>query len=283
MALRAIDISTWQSGIDFNAVKRSGITAVLIRAGFGREVSQKDSQFENHYKGAKAAGLKVGVYWYSYADSIADAAKEAKACLACLDGRGLDLPVYYDMEESSQTAYGRSTLTTMAKTFCDTIIGGGYKAGIYANWNWFTNYLDYTFLKSHYSIWLAQWSSSNSLACDIWQYSDKGTVSGIAGSVDMNYILNESVLDGSDSNVVTCEITFRYLAKDGYTRTGGEVKTLQRLLNSLGYKGANGKALDVDGIFGDNTDYAVKAFQKAMGLVADGIVGPATYTKLFEI
>ena len=138
MAVKAIDVSTWQSNVDYNAVKKSGITAVIIRAGFGRETSQKDSQFENHYKGAKAAGLKIGVYWYSYADSVADAAKEAKACLACLNGRALDLPVYFDMEESSQTHYGKSTLTTMAKTFCDTIIGGGYRAGVYANYNWFT-------------------------------------------------------------------------------------------------------------------------------------------------
>lgn len=279
MAVKAIDVSTWQSNVDYNAVKKSGITAVIIRAGFGRETSQKDSQFENHYKGAKAAGLKIGVYWYSYADSVADAAKEAKACLSCLNGRALDLPVYFDMEESSQTHYGKSTLTTMAKTFCDTIIGGGYRAGVYANYNWFTNYLDYSFLKARYSIWLAQWSSVNSLACDIWQYSEKGKVSGVSGNVDMNNILNESVINGSGGSSVDCEITLKvaYL-KDGIT--DDQVKTVQRLLNSMAYKGSDGKALTVDGIFGANTDYAVKAFQKANNVTVDGIVGSVTWKLL---
>ena len=285
MAVKAIDISTWQRDIDFAKVKASGITAVMIRAGYGRETSQKDSQFENHYAGAKAAGLKVGAYWYSYANSTADAEQEAAACLACVKGKSFDLPIYYDLEEGWQTTLGRSALTAMAQSFCEGIKKGGYRAGVYANLNWFNNYLDYSALKAKYSIWLAQWSSSYSLNCDIWQYADNGDVPGISGSVDMNIIENTSIIGGSSSGGSTekgdtCNLTFHYLAQTGYTNKGDQVKTIQRLLNSMGYKGSNGKALDVDGIFGANTGYAVKAYQKAAGLTVDGIVGVATWKKI---
>ena len=113
--------------------------------------------------------MKIGIYWYSYADSISDAETEARACLAILNGRHIDLPVYFDMEEAWQTSLGMQTLTAMAERFCETIKQGGYKAGVYSNLNWFYNYLDYDRLRAKYSIWLAQWSGSYSLACDIWQ------------------------------------------------------------------------------------------------------------------
>ena len=98
-----IDVSYCQTGVNYSKVKASGITAVIIRAGYGRETSQKDSQFETHYKNAKSAGLKVGAYWYSYANSVNDAKTEAKACLACIKGKKCDMPIFIDMEDSSQT------------------------------------------------------------------------------------------------------------------------------------------------------------------------------------
>lgn len=79
-----VDVSEWQQNVDYNKLKRSGINAVIIRAGYGREVSQKDNMFESHFRNAKNANLKIGVYWYSYADSVSDAEKEAKACLECI-------------------------------------------------------------------------------------------------------------------------------------------------------------------------------------------------------
>lgn len=285
MSTKAIDISCWQQNVDFNKVRSSGITAVLIRAGYGRETSQKDSEFETHYRGAKAAGLKVGAYWYSYASNASEAVLEAKACLSCIKGKSFDLPVYLDMEEASQARLGRSVLTDMAAEFCDAVRAGGYRAGVYANLNWFNNYLDYSELRRKNSIWLAQWSGSHSLSCDIWQYSSEGDVPGISGDVDMDVIENDSII-GGDPDVDppdkedTILLKVSYLAESGYTRTGEQVKTVQRLLNAMGYKGSDGKALTVDGIFGTNTDYAVRRFQKAEGLTVDGIVGPATWKKL---
>ena len=188
-----IDVSCWQTGIDFNRVKSSGIEAVIIRAGYGREISQKDSEFETHYKNAKAAGLKVGAYWYSYADGVEDAKREASACLACIKGKTFDMPIYYDLEDASQTKLGKSTLTEMAKVFCEAIKTGGYRAGVYANLNWFNNYLDYSTLKGLYSIWLAQYYTSNAKECDIWQNSSTGNVDGVDGNVDTNVIFNRNV------------------------------------------------------------------------------------------
>ena len=269
---KLIDVSCWNSGIDYDAVKASGIDSVIIRAGYGREVYQKDSQFENHYAGARAAGMNIGVYWYSYADSVQDAITEAEACLECIAGKQFELPIYFDMEENWQTALGRATLTTMATAFCQTIEEAGYRAGVYSNVNWFTNFLDYNRLAAEYSIWLAQWgSSSYSYACDIWQYADDGSVPGIDGNVDMNRVINEDIINGSGGGggqKIYFDISMPYLAKSGYISTGEEVKTVQLLLNAMHYGD-----LEVDGIFGSATDQAVKKFQKSRGLDQDGIIG----------
>lgn len=192
--IKCIDVSTWQGSIDWKRVKAAGYGHAIIRAGFGREVSQVDNRFEQNYKNAKAAGVVLGVYWYSYAVDKADAIREAKACLTVLNKRKLEMPVYFDMEESSMTKLGKAKLTEMAKAFCEEIKKGGYRAGVYSNPNWFKNYLDYNALKKLYSIWLAQYYKEAQMDCDIWQYSSSGKVDGISGSVDMNIIYNTSVV-----------------------------------------------------------------------------------------
>lgn len=270
--VNCIDVSYCQTGVDYSKVKAAGITAVIIRAGYGRETSQKDTQFETHYKNAKAAGLKIGAYWYSYADSVADAKKEAAACLACVKSKTFDLPIYYDMEENSQTKLGKTTLTSMAKAFCEAIKAGGYRAGIYSNLNWLNNYLDYATLKKSYSIWLAQWSGSNSLACDIWQNSSKGKINGISGNVDTDVILNSSI-------VSTVTATKPTTSTPTTTSSGStSIKSVQMWCNT-NYK----TGITVDGIYGPQTKKAfVKALQTELnkqykaGLVVDGIYGNAT-------
>ena len=144
-----VDVSEWQQNVDYNKLKRSGINAVIIRAGYGREVSQKDNMFESHFRNAKNANLKIGVYWYSYADSVSDAEKEAKACLECIKNKSIDMPIYYDLEDNSQIGLGKVRLTEIAERFCETVKKSGYKAGVYANLNWFNNYLDYNKLKAY--------------------------------------------------------------------------------------------------------------------------------------
>ncbi len=222
-----VDISEFQQNIDFNKMKNDGIKAVIIRAGYGRESSQKDSMFESHYRNAKAAGLKIGVYWYSYADSAGDAEKEAKACLECINNKSLDMPIYYDLEDNSQTKLGKAKLTEIAERFCETIKKSGYRVGVYANLNWFNNYLDYDKLKKKYSIWLAQYNFANELKCDIWQCSSSSRVSGYNGRLDTNVIYNEDIFSGkSYTKVEKPTLTYRVYA-DG--KWYSEVKGLSNV------------------------------------------------------
>lgn len=104
---KGIDVSVWQGDIDFAKVKANGIDFVIIRAGYGKLTSQKDKYFEQNYSRAKAAGLHVGAYWYSYAQSADDAKKEAQTCISVLKGKQFDYPVYFDIEEKSQLNKGK--------------------------------------------------------------------------------------------------------------------------------------------------------------------------------
>ncbi len=225
--ITCVDISEFQQNIDFNKMKNDGIKAVIIRAGYGRETSQKDTMFESHYCNAKEAGLKIGAYWYSYADSVDDAEKEAKACLECVENKYFDMPIYYDLEDNSIVKLGKAKLTEIAERFCETIKKSNYRAGVYANLNWFNNYLDYDKLKKKYSIWLAQYNSVNELNCDIWQNSSTGRVSGYNGRLDTNVIYNEDIFSGkSDTKVEKPTLTYRVYA-DG--KWYNEVKGLSNV------------------------------------------------------
>lgn len=178
MSTKIVDVSRWNNTVDYKALKKKGITGVVIQCGYGMVSSQKDPYFESNYKKARANKMLVGVYHYSYAKSVAEAKEEAKVCLGWLKGRSLDMPIYIDMEEENLTYLGKSTLTKIAKEFCKTIEKAGYKAGVYANANWFKNNLNYSSLKKNYSIWLAQYFGTKEYDCDIWQYTSKYIVNG---------------------------------------------------------------------------------------------------------
>lgn len=197
--IKCIDVSEWQGKVDFKKVKAAGIDYAVLRAGFGREISQVDAEFETNYKNAKAAGVKLGAYWYSYAVDEADAKKEAQACIKVLKGKSFELPVFYDMEDSSQVSMGKATLTKMAKAFMTELLKAGFRTGIYANANWFENYLDYNSLYGTYYIWLAQYNDVAEFKCDMWQYTSAGKVNGIAGNVDMNIIYSDKLIKNTDS------------------------------------------------------------------------------------
>lgn len=265
MKPNCIDVSTWQGRVDYAKVKAAGIRVVIIRAGYGNAATQVDNQFYNNYNGATAAGLSVGVYWYSYASGISDAEREARACLSVLNGRKLNLPIYFDMEESSIARLGKATCTAMAVKFCETVRAAGYKAGVYANPNWFLNYLDYAALRAKYSIWLAHWASSHSLACDIWQYGEDGRIDGISGAVDVNIIENAALLGSAPTQAKPTAAT-------------PTVGTVQSWLNENYSAG-----LVVDSIYGRLTKAAlVKALQTELNrqygakLAVDGIFGACT-------
>ena len=175
--IKGIDVSTWQGNIDFGKVKASGIDFVIIRAGYGRETSQKDNCFEQNYNAAKAAGLDVGAYWYSYADSAEDAVKEAKACMEVIKGKKFEYPIYFDLEEQSQFAKGKNFCDSVIKAFCGELT-------YYLN-----NYVSNS-VAGKYALWVAQYNYRCTYTANkygIWQYSDEGRINGISGNVDMDY------------------------------------------------------------------------------------------------
>lgn len=196
MATKVIDISSFQPNVDFKKVKASGITGVILRAGYtgwgSSHSMNKDDKFEAHYKGAKAAGLNVGAYYYSGALTEAFAVKEAQYFLTLLKGKEFDLPVYMDVEEYHSTtnmpALGKTKLTAVVYKWCETVEKAGYFTGFYAAKSWADLYLDMNKL-ARFTFWLAHWSSKTDYtgAYAMWQYSDAGSVPGISGKVDMDY------------------------------------------------------------------------------------------------
>lgn len=193
---KCIDVSTWQGSIDFNKVKSAGYNYVIIRAGYGKEKSQKDNMFETNYKKAKSAGLKVGAYWFSYAMSPSTATAEADACLSCIKGKKFELPVYYDMEYQPAMSTSNSNYTKMAVNFCNKLKSNGFKSGVYSSASVYDYLLNRTTLKNNgISIWNAEWYIQPSISCDVWQYSDNGRINGISTNVDLNYIYDLNILN----------------------------------------------------------------------------------------
>lgn len=190
---KCIDVSLWQGDIDFEQVKAAGIDYVIIRAGYGKDPDQKDEKFEENYKNAKAAGMKVGVYWYSYAVDEYGAKKEAEYCLECIGDKELDLPVFLDCEEMRQAVL-TETLTDIVDTFCQNIENNSdYKAGVYGAYSMLTYSMDIDRLNGKYCIWLAEINNPDIAEwVDVHQYSWSGKVNGISGNVDLDYIYDLS-------------------------------------------------------------------------------------------
>ncbi len=198
---RGIDVSHHNGSINWNSVANSNVDFAIIRAGstdVDGETLYKDRQFENNYSGAKNAGLKVGAYYYCGAYTQEGFERNAHDFLNILGDKTFDLPVYIDVEKAlKQMALGKDTLTTYILSALDIISDAGYKAGIYANRDWFKNYLDESRIRdSGYEIWMAQFPSGKyavdpaeydkSSLCNIWQYSSLGAVNGINGNVDVD-------------------------------------------------------------------------------------------------
>lgn len=203
MEYKGIDVSKYQGNIDFKKVKNAGIQFAIVRIGYGQYESQKDEYFEANYEGFRGQGIPVGVYLYSYAKSVSDAKKEAAVVLKWLNGRELNLPVYYDIEDKSQINLGKNTLTKMCEAFCEEIEKGGYWAGVYANKYFFTTYLDYQKLGERYTLWVAQYNDVNTFSgkYDMWQYTSSGRVNGISGNVDLDTLYKDIFTDTGNDRV----------------------------------------------------------------------------------
>ena len=187
-----IDVSKWNGTIDWNAVKNSGVSYVIIRVGY-RGSSQgaliEDPKFKTNIKGATAAGIKVGVYFFTQAVDEVEAVQEASMVLDRISGYKISYPVFLDVEGSGGRGdkIDSATRTAVCKAFCNTIQNAGYTAGVYANKTWLSQKMDASAL-SAYKIWLAQYAAAPTYTgrYDLWQYKSNGKVSGISGNVDLN-------------------------------------------------------------------------------------------------
>ena len=192
---RGIDVSKFQGTIDWNAVAADGITFAIIRCGYrgyGSGALVEDATFRRNIQGATAAGIQVGVYFYSQAIDEAEAVEEASMVLSLVQGYSLPYGVYFDTEKvagDTGRADGISAAqrTANAVAFCETIRNAGYTPGVYSYASWFYNSLNFANI-SKYRTWIAQYRDTLDFAYsyNIWQYSSQGSVSGIKGNVDMN-------------------------------------------------------------------------------------------------
>lgn len=188
--IKGIDISHWQGDIDFKKVAASGIQFVIIKAGGSDYGFYKDKKFEQNYLEAKAAGLMVGAYYfvgkkfYGMESGVAD----AKRFIAMLQGKDIDLPVFVDIETTDKRFKAEATDAAIA--FCETVKQSGYIAGIYASdISGFKERLNVEDI-SKYVLWVARYNQdppSYIKDWDLWQYTSKGSVDGISGSVDLDY------------------------------------------------------------------------------------------------
>ena len=192
--LNGVDVSKHQSVIDWEKAK-SKIDFAILRVGFGNDIkNQDDAQFERNATECERLNIPFAVYIYSYAKNENMIDSEAAHALRVI-GKHKPFCVYFDMEENAQAAFGKKILTEWAKRFCEAVKAKGFKVGVYANQNWFINYLDVDALhKCGYSIWCAKYSDNKPTIAapfDIWQYTSSGKVDGVNGNVDMNYMYND--------------------------------------------------------------------------------------------
>lgn len=186
--MRGIDISKHNGAVNWAQVKADGVEFAIIRAGYGKQASQKDTQFENNYAGCKSNGVPVGVYWYSYATTPDEARKEAAVCLSVIKGKTFEYPVYFDIEEPSVLAKGKAVCTAIAKAFLEAVEQAGYFVGIYSSKVHLENCITEE-LRARYAVWVAHYGVDKTTyhgQYGIWQKSSTGKVYGISGNVDVN-------------------------------------------------------------------------------------------------
>ena len=195
-----VDVSSHQGDIDWNAVAAAGVEFAMVRIGFRGYAEgeiNEDTKARVNIEGAKAAGLDVGVYFFSQAIDAEEAAQEAQWAVEFLEGYALELPLVYDWEhvwsEEARTAdlVDPEVLTACAQSFCDVVAAAGFEPMVYFNGYQARDLYDLTALKK-YGFWLAQYADAMDFpyAVDCWQYSETGAVDGIGGKVDLNLWLS---------------------------------------------------------------------------------------------
>ncbi|MCD7840248.1 MAG: glycoside hydrolase family 25 protein [Erysipelotrichaceae bacterium] len=191
-----VDISKWQGDIDFSKLAKE-VDFVIIRCGYVKNGTAKtDAYFETYVKGCRDNNIPYGIYLYSYATTVSEAKTEGNHALSLvnkLSGWNTypSLPIFYDMEDNSTTSCSAKLKAQMAEAFCDVLENAGYITGIYANKNWWTNYLTNSYFDDKIK-WVAQYNTKCTYSGDyaIWQCTSSASVSGVSGNVDYNYMVD---------------------------------------------------------------------------------------------
>ena len=267
-----IDCAKWQGTINWAKVKSAGVQVAILKA--TDKNNGPEPAFARNYAGATAQGIKIGCYRYVYARTVAAAENEARKVLAVIQGKAMPAGVWLDLEDKTLRGIPRATMLKMIAAMTKIIKAAGYQVGIYTNPDWYNHVLDVS--KITLPFWVASWGTNNgkpqrkptikaqhTLAG--WQYTDKGRVAGISTAVDLSQIYR---LIGQAKSVDDA------LLRKG--DRGDDVKLLQHRLNLLGTQ------LTEDGIWGVQTDSAVRSYQYRAGLTVDGIVGAKTRAALIR-
>ena len=192
-----VDVSKYQKNIDWNQIKKAGVSFVIVRIGYrgygAAGTLVLDPMFEEHFTNVKNAGLKVGVYFFSQATTEAEAREEAFACAYVLNGRKLDYPIFFDTEASGASngsgradGLGMEDRTKCAIAFCEEVKAQGYKPGVYASTLWYRKRIDLNSLKK-YTIWNAHYGvASSPIDCALWQGTCTARLPGYKGDMDVN-------------------------------------------------------------------------------------------------
>ena len=190
-----IDVSRWNEEINWNKVKDAGIKYAIIRAGYRGSVTGtlvEDWYFKENVEGATAAGIPVGLYFFTQATNEVEAVEEASMVLTLCKEYDITYPIFIDTEGAGGNgradALDTKTRTAVCLAFCETIRRAGYEAGIYASKNWFNNNIDTSVLTDDIYVWLAEYGDAVTYdkKYHIWQYTSSGRVLGIEGRVDLN-------------------------------------------------------------------------------------------------
>jgi lysozyme len=257
--MKGIDIFSGQGNVDFNKVKATGVEIVYIKATEG--VTYTDSTLKSYYDGAKAAGLKIGLYHFLRANNPID---EAKHFLDAVKDLAVDCKYAIDVEvDLGQTA---QQILNNVTQFADYLKSQGKEVVVYTYTSFLKEYLNGLNLP----LWIAEYGVSKpniSVPYIGFQYSETGLISGINGNVDMDEFSENILLGSSSTPVQPQNVVVPQAAQSG----NDTIRTIQMQLNTLLKKG-----LATDGLEGSLTTAAIKEFQEIMGLVQDGVWGPKT-------
>lgn len=308
MSIKGIDVSSYQGNIGWEKVKNSGIGFAVLK--IIRKDLQPDKQFENNWKGCEEVGIEIkGVYNYSYATTVEKAKTDAKKVLEILNGR--KTTVWLDVEDSCQKNLGRN-LINIINAYAEIIKSAGLEFGVYTGQSFYNSYIK-PYGGIDYPLWIARYGTNDGTKQEkyrpqisgmiAWQYTSKGSVNGISGNVDMNVWLAEENAVKTENTKSERVMEWQKAALlDGFSfskygidgKWGSECESIAKEAivkkRIVGYKYPyltrivqKAVGVEVDGKCGNATKEAIIAYQKIMGIKADGCVGLETWKKILNI